>query len=250
MNETVLSQLDYLKTCKGIKGSPLEHLGQSVYSRIHSILNDSNKTITHLYIPKGSPERAKQLEADFKQKFGAAIDPHLLSFYHCFDGFEFRYINPKKAWDELKEEVDVDWGDLGVEPDDLSYEDLNDEAYEDVKDDFYYLAGLSLDNDDNFQRLSNPANADDFMFYDENIEVEDYGVKTLIPPADFLLSEANKVQYTDDTMYFFNFYSSFRQILLGKRANNIAFFSAEDGQASITQDKETIHTHLKKYLIR
>ncbi len=112
----------------------MENLGRSTYDRIKNIITDPNKVLTHLHIPKGSEENVKTLKSRFKEIFNTEINPELLSFYQCFDGFELRYIDPRKAWKEIeKEEIDVDWEELNVSPEELVYDDIYKKEYEEIK---------------------------------------------------------------------------------------------------------------------
>ena len=253
MIEDLLHTLAYLKECEGKEGTKFQYLGKSVYDRISNISKDPNRVITHLHIPKGSKEKTLQLEANFKRIFGTDIDPELASFYTCFDGFEFRYVNPRKIWKEIDiEELDVDWDELGIEPDAVSYGDIDTEEYEEIKDAFYSLINLD-DSQSKLKRLADPKNLNNFLFYNDSIEEEEYGIKTFIPNAEFLLSDENKIQHLEENMemYLFNFHNSFNQVVLGKKNAIIGLYSAEDGQASISKSDELdIRLHLKKYLIR
>ncbi|WP_417558793.1 hypothetical protein [Mesoflavibacter zeaxanthinifaciens] len=253
MKEEILKKIEYLKECKGIEGTKLENLGRSTYDKIKSIISDPNKILTHLYIPKGSEEKVKALQSRFKEVFNTEINPELLSFYQCFDGFEIRYVNPRKVWKEIdKEEIDVDWDELDISPEEITYEDIYKEEYEEVKDAFLYLINLQ-DNQIRFERLSDPNKSDDFLFYGENIEVEDYGVKTLIPPADFFLSDKNKLEVyeTNSLLFYFNFHASFRQRVYGIHNDSLGVHIATSHASEVTKDQgDDMRLYFKKYLIR
>ncbi len=254
MKEEILKRIEYLKDCKGAKETKLENLGRSTYDKIKNIISDPNKILTHLYIPKGSEEKAKALEARFKEVFNIDIDPELLSFYQCFDGFELRYVDPKEAWSEIDiEDIDIDWNEFNISPEELSYNDIYKQEYEEIKLAFFSLIGLD-ENQTSYHRLTDVNKANDFLFYTENIEVEEYGVKTLIPPADFFFSKENKVEVygADSILFYFNFYSSFAQRIYGIHDNALGVYIAADAAAEIIKDPvgNDMRLYFKKFLIR
>jgi hypothetical protein len=255
MNDNLLSQIEYLKDCKGIKGSKLENLGQSIYSKIKNIIQDPDLFITHLYIPKGSVENVQILETQYKQLFNTEIDAELLSFYHCFDGFEFRYINPAKVWDGFDKDEIVDWDEFDIDPENLSYaEMIKDDKYEDeVKNEFHAMIELDFDKPAFNNRLSDPNKLQKFSFYHESIEFNDLGMKTLIPPALHLFSEGNKVLYQPDdiNVFFLDYFDFWSQTVFGKKDNNIAVYAGVDYSASIEDWKfNEIASFIKERLIK
>lgn len=255
MNKNLLSQIEYLKDYKGIKGSKSENLGQSIYNKIKNIIQDPDLFITHLYIPKGSLENVQMLETQFRQLFNTEIDSELLSFYHCFDGFEFRYINPSKVWEEFDKDEIVDWEEFDVDPENLSYANIiKDEKYDDeVKDEFHSLIGLDFDESAFNNRLSNPNKLKEFLFYDESIEMNDLGIKTFIPPAMHLLSDGNKVKHQPDNIdvFYLDFFDFWSQTVFGKKDNNIAVYAGVDYSASIEDWKfKEIASFIKERLVK
>jgi len=254
-NNDLLSQIEYLKDCKGLPGSRLENLGQRIYDKIKSIIQNPNLFITHLYIPQGSVENVQMLESQFKQLFNKEIDAELLSFYHCFDGFEFRYINPAKVWDEFDKYEITDWDEFDIDPDTLSYADMiKNEAYEEeVKDEFHSLIGLYFDEPAFNNRLSDPDKLKDFLFYNESIELNDLGMKTLIPPALQLFSEGNKVPHHPDHthVFYFDYFEFWNQTVFGKKDHNIAIYAGTDYSASIENwEFNEVFPFMQKRLIK
>ncbi|WP_347069566.1 hypothetical protein [Flavobacterium sp. WV_118_3] len=256
MNSDLLNQIEYLKECKGTKGSTFENLGQRVYDKIKSIHQNPNLFITHLYIPKGSAENAQMLATQYKQLFNKEIDPELASFYECFDGFEFRYINPSKVWEEYDKDEIVDWDQFDVDPEALSYADMiKNEAYEDeVRDEFHAMIGLDFDEPAFNNRMSDPNMVKEFVFYGEAaIEFADSGIRTIIPPAAQLFAEGNKVKHQPDSIHVFylDYFDFWSQTVLGQKDNTIAVYAGTDYSASIDNwDYNEIGSFLQKRLIK
>ncbi|UUC44475.1 hypothetical protein [Flavobacterium cerinum] len=238
MNSDLLDQIAYLKDCKGIQGSKFENLGQRVYDKIKNIIQDPNLFITHLYIPKGSEENAQMLAAQYKQLFNKEIDPELASFYQCFDGFEFRYINPSQVWEEYDKDEIVDWDQFDVDPENLSYADMikNEEYEDEVRDEFHAMIGLDFEEPAFNNRMSDSDKVKEFVFYGESaIEFPDSGIRTLIPPAVHLFAEGNKVKHQPDSInvFYFDYFDFWSQTVLGKKENTIAIYAGTDYSASI-----------------
>ncbi len=256
MNPDLLNQIEYLKDCKGTKGSAFENLGQSVYDKIKNIHQNPNLFITHLYIPKGSAENAQMLASQYKQLFNKEIDPELASFYECFDGFEFRYINPSKVWEEYDKDEIVDWDQFDVDPEALSYADMikNEEYEDDVRDEFHAMIGLDFDEPAFNNRMSDPNMVKEFVFYGESaIEFADSGIKTIIPPAAQLFADGNKVKYQPDNInvFYLDYFDFWSQTVLGQKENTIAVYAGTDYSACIENwEYNEIASFLQKRLIK
>jgi len=238
MNQNLLHQIEYLKDCKGIKGSTFENLGQRVYDKIKDILQNPDLFITHLYIPKGSEENAQMVAAQYKQLFNKEIDPELASFYQCFDGFEFRYINPSQVWEEYDKDKIVDWDKFDVDPENLSYADMikNEEYEDEVRNEFHAMIGLDFEEPAFNNRMSDSDEVTEFVFYGESaIEFADSGIRTLIPPAAHIFAAGNKVKYQPDSInvFYLDYFDFWSQTVIGEKENTIAVYVGTDYSASI-----------------
>ncbi|WP_196889029.1 hypothetical protein [Aureivirga sp. CE67] len=223
-----INQIEYLKDCKGIKGSIYENLGENVFNQIKNIVLNKDLYITHIYIPKGSEEIAQNLSEIHKIIFNKKINEGLFSFYKCFNGFEFRYVNARKMWEEeinLKAEFKV-----------LSFDDLLKNDCKDLRKEF--LEGLGVyENESPFEfRLSDSNYLYDSGFYDGIEEELEYSNRKLIPPYDFLFHSGNKIQSTNrgEQLFYFDFYSNFSQILYGEKNDKHVFWQSENFGTHIT----------------
>ncbi|WP_196889031.1 hypothetical protein [Aureivirga sp. CE67] len=237
MKQELFEQLSYLKDCKGKKGTSFENLGRSIFDQIKNILEKGNLYITHLYIPKGSKENAEKLAKDLRVIFNEEIPEELFSFYSCFNGFEFRYINAQKFWEDEKDELDIDWDFFCDDYESLSYQDLFYEENDDLREEFF--SNLSIYEDESIfeKKLSNPNKLFQYEFYGDSLEEYEYGVKKFIPPFDFLLHPENEVRHLDenDKLFFLDYYSDFRQVVFGRKEGEISIFGAEDYGADISK---------------
>lgn len=247
-----IKEIEYLKECNGIPGTSFENLGRSTYDKIVNILKNEKNILTHFHIPKGNPEAVEQLKARHLEIFNIPINDEIASFFTCFDGFEFRYVNIDAIWKSFREDDIFDWDDAGFDPNVVNFEDLKKEEFEDVLDEFqgtYVGIGGNLFHPDfDFNRLSDPKKTG-IQFYGESAEFEDYGIKTFIPTATIFLDNENKV-YGTDALYNLNFHHSFRQLAYGKTDGKISLFNVDDAGADILDLREDFRIHMKKKLIR
>lgn len=245
-----ISEMEYLKECKGTPGTLFEYLGKSTYDKITNILINEKNILTHFYIPKGNAEAVEELKAQHEKLFNTPINEDIISFFTCFDGFEFRYVNLDQAWKAFKEDDLFDWKDYGFDANEVNFSNLQDDEYEIILDEFQSLFNINHISNDNFdfKRLSDPSKTS-ISFYDDSVEYEDYGIKTFIPPANFFLDNGNKV-YGSDTLYNLNFHHSFRQLAYGRNNGKISLFRVDDAGADVKDLREDFRIHLKKNLIR
>ena len=245
-----ITEIEYLKEVSGIPGTSFEYLGKSMYDKILNILRDKKNIVTHFHIPRGNPENVEKLKTQHLEIFNSLINDEMASFYTCFNGFEFRYINIDKAWESFKEDDIFDWDDAGFNPDELIFEDLKNDTYEIVLDEFQSIFNVThlFEENFDFERLSNPSKKG-LLFYGNSVEYEDYGIKTFIPPANILLDDENKVT-GNNTLYNLNFHHSFRQLAYGKTDAEISLFHVDDAGADVRSLREDFRIHFKKNLIR
>ena len=74
---------------------------------------------------------------------------------------------------------------------------------------------------------------------------------TVIPPADRLFSAGNKAGSVNGIeLYYFDVFSSFHQIVLGVKGQDVALYQAKYGYGDLRKIKEDFPTYFKEILIR
>ncbi|KIG12501.1 hypothetical protein DB30_01318 [Enhygromyxa salina] len=81
------------------------------------------------------------------------------------------------------------------------------------------------------------------MSFYNNQELHDKGVATLIPPIEVLFDASNLTD-TEAPMVFFDYFSGFNQLVIGKRDDKLALCQVKYGAGEPMWIRETFETYL------
>lgn len=245
-----------IKTRKATTASLTQHLGSSIHDKIQNARKEPKNIITHLHAPEGQADAVAAMKSTFEQKFGFELPAELISFYEQFDGFEWRNIPLKQEMKYFLEESEswlVDQFKLPSNFADLSLEEWQSPTYQDAFSEISAILRIANfgDLDQIHGRSTNPS-AKDILYYNEHVDqLDNHASRTVIPAAKQLFNPGNKSGAVDGIeLYYFDFFSSFAQIVLGIKDQKIALYQAQYGYGDLRKIKENIPTYLKKIIVR
>lgn len=253
--QSLQSVLSSVKSRRATTPSAVQNLGASVHDKLQNIVKGGKVMISHAYFPEGSVEKAAAMKETFRRKFGFEVPEALVSFYEIFDGFELRLVAPEDDLKDLLEEHDWLKESYSLPGDyaDFTLEEWRSGKYNGVLQElssFFEVADLG-DPDQVKGRTTLPEEEGILYYGDHTHIIDNYGAKTIIPPAERLFDDGNRSGEADGVeLYYFDFFTFFNQVVIGISKGKADLYQVKYGYGELEKIDEDIPTYLKKVIIR